>query len=95
MTSQSRNPAAARRGLIVRTVLKVAGVAVLDFVLLRILGPDLVNLHQDWALVGSLVCVAAAIAATAWLGLNLWSDRSLWARLKPHAVSSVVEWRDK
>jgi hypothetical protein len=87
--------AEARRRLIVRAGLKIAGVAVLDFVLLRILGPDLVDMHKDWALAASLVCLLVAIAATVWLAVQLWSDGLRWRRLDPRANLSVVEWRDR
>jgi hypothetical protein len=86
---------AARRRLVVRALLKIAGVAILNFVLLRILAPNLVNMHQDWALLASLACLAAAIAALVWLGFQLWSDWSRWARLDPRAATRVVKWRDK
>jgi hypothetical protein len=81
--------------LIVRAGLKVAGVAVLDFVLLRLLGPDLVDQHSDLALAAAVACLLVAIVATIWLAQQLWSDRLRWRRLDPRANLSVVEWRDR
>jgi hypothetical protein len=70
--------AAARRDALRRSLLKIAGkvlgVAALDFLLLRIFAPNLVNQHQDLALAASLACFAIAIAATAWLAYQLWVD---------------------
>jgi len=99
MTTQheDRAPSAAeaRRRLIVRAGVKVLGVALADFILLRILAPDLVDMHQDWALVAAILCFVLAVAATVWLALQLWSDRARWRRLDPRANLSVVEWRDR
>ena len=99
MTSQrkgrARGAVVARRRLAVRAGLKLLGVAALDFLLLRIWFPDLINMHNDWALAGGLACLAAALAVTVWLVFQLWSDWSRWARLDPHAASGVVEWRDR
>ena len=53
---------------------KLLGVAVLDFVLLRIVGPNLVNMHQDLALIGAIFCAGAAVGATLWLAFQLWVD---------------------
>jgi hypothetical protein len=68
--------AADRRDALRRALLKIGakvlGVAVLDFLLLRIFAPNLVNQHRDLALAASLACFAVAIAATAWLAYQLW-----------------------
>ncbi len=53
---------------------KVVALAAVYFLLLRIWAPDLINLHQDLALIGAIACVVAAIAATLWLGFRLWID---------------------
>jgi len=87
--------AAARRRLAVGAGLKLAGVAVLDFVLLRLWVPDLVNMHADWALAAGLACLAVAIVATGWLGVQLWTARSRWIGLEPRARSRAAEWRDR
>lgn len=67
-----------RRDALRRSLLKIAakilGVAVLDFLLLRIFAPNLINQHQDLALAGGIVCFALAIAATLWLAYQLWVD---------------------
>ena len=62
-----------RRSLL-KIAAKVLGVAVLDFLLLRIWAPNLINKHQDLALAGSIACFALAIAATGWLAYQLWVD---------------------
>jgi hypothetical protein len=53
---------------------KLVAVVAIDFVLLRLWAPDLVNMHQDLALLGSLACILVAIAAAVWLGVQLWID---------------------
>ncbi len=63
---------------------KLLGVATVDFVLLRILGPNLVNRHQDLALAGALVCFLVAIVATAWLAFQLWIDIRRFIDAKRH-----------
>jgi len=62
------------RGFIATLAWKVGGVGLIDFLLLRILGPDLVNRHQDLALIAALACVAIAPIATTWLAFQLWFD---------------------
>ena len=54
--------------------LKLVAVAVADFVLLAIWAPNLVNRHQNLALVGAIVCLVAALAVTIGLGFRLWLD---------------------
>jgi hypothetical protein len=99
MTSQHDSRALgavqSRRRLAVRAGLKFAGVALLDFVLLRVWAPDLINMHKDLALAGGLACVAGALAVTVWLVLQLWSDWFRWVRLDPRVASGVVKWRDR
>jgi hypothetical protein len=53
---------------------KVILVAAVDFVALRILAPDLINRHEDLALVGAIVCLVVALAAALWLAFQLWID---------------------
>ncbi len=75
----------------VRIAVRIAVVVVIDFVLLRIFAPDLVNLHQDWALLGAVACVALALGLTGWLALQIWPYLSPSARpprsrvLSPHS----------
>ncbi len=54
--------------------LKLVMAAVADFVLLAIWAPNLVNRHQDLALAGAVACLVVAIAASLWLGFQLWLD---------------------
>ncbi len=63
---------------------KLLGVLALDFVLLRIWGPDLVNRHDNLALAGALACLFIAIVATAWLGFQLWIDVHRFIDAKRH-----------
>ena len=79
MTIRDVTPGAAeRRANLRRSILlivaKVLGVLVADFLLLRIWAPNLINMHQDLALAGSIVCFALALAATGWLAFQLWVD---------------------
>ena len=79
MTTHHRSPSfrvTTSRRYAIEIGLKIAAIALLDFLLLRILAPDLVNMHQDLALAGAILCIALAIAATGWLGLQLWSYRT-------------------
>ncbi len=63
---------------------KVLGVMAIDFVLLRIWGPDLVNRHDNLAVAGALVCCLVAIVATAWLAFQLWIDIHRFIDAKRH-----------
>ncbi len=63
---------------------KLLGVLALDFVLLRIWGPDLVNRHDNLALAGALVCGFVAIVATGWLVFQLWIDTCRFIDAKRH-----------
>ena len=65
-----------RRSFVLSAVVRALGVAALDFVLLRIWAPDLVDQHQDLALAGAIGCVVLALVVTGWWGLRLWSDLS-------------------
>jgi len=54
--------------------IRIFAVAVIEFLCVRIFGPELIDLHQDWALAGALVCFAAAIIAATWLAFQVWID---------------------
>ena len=73
-----RDRAASSTAAIRRVVLGIAfrtlGILALDFLLVRIWAPALVNRHQDLALAGGIVCVLLAILATGWLAFQLWAD---------------------
>ena len=47
--------------------MRACAVAVLDFLLARIWGPQLINRHDDAALAAGVLCFAVALAATVWL----------------------------
>ena len=64
------------RDVTVKIGLKLLGVGVLDFVLVRIWGPNLINLHSDLALAGAIACFLLALVAGIWLIFQLWFD--LW-----------------
>ena len=61
---------------------KVLGVGVLDFLLVRIWAPNLVNQHQDLALAASIGCLLIALAATVWLAFQLWFDLRRFAEAR-------------
>jgi hypothetical protein len=73
---------------------KVLGVLALDFVLLRIWGPDLVNRHENLALAGALACLFIAIVATAWLAFQLWIDVHRFIVAKRHLARADRLKRD-
>ncbi len=73
---------------------KMVLIAAADFLLLRIWAPDLINMHQDLALAGSLICLLAAVAATLWLIFQLWIDTKRFAasrRAIPRARPYKIE----
>lgn len=53
---------------------KVALVVLFDFLSLRIIAPELIDLHQDWALLAGAAFLVAAMVATAWLAFQVWTD---------------------
>ncbi len=67
---------------------KLLGVLAIDFVLLRIWGPNLVNRHDDMALAGALACCFVAIVATAWLAFQLWIDVRRFLDAKRHLAAA-------
>ena len=75
---QQPNPTSAETELVrrfaIRIGLKCLGVICADFGLLAIIGPNLVDRHQDIALAGALLCAALALVATIWLSFQLWFD---------------------
>jgi hypothetical protein len=73
---------------------KLLGVLALDFVLLRIWGPDLVNRHDNLALAGALACLLVAIVATAWLAFQLWIDVHRFTKAKRHLARADRLKRD-
>jgi hypothetical protein len=62
------------RRLLVSRVGRVLVVALVDFVLLRLWAPNLVNMHSDIALAAAIGCLLTGLAATVWLALGLWRD---------------------
>jgi hypothetical protein len=73
---------------------KLLGVLALDFVLLRIWGPDLVNRHDNLALAGALACCLVAMVATAWLAFQLWIDVRRFLNAKRHLATADRLKRD-
>jgi len=57
-----------------RIAAKGAAVVLFDFLCLRIFAPELIDLHQDWAFVVGVICLAAAVVAPVWLAFQVWSD---------------------
>ncbi len=62
------------RRFLLKILWKFVAVGVLDFLLVGILGPNLVNRHQNSALAGAVLCLLSALFATGWLLLQLWLD---------------------
>jgi hypothetical protein len=73
---------------------KLLSVLALDFVLLRIVGPNLVNRHEDLALAGALACFFIAIIATGWLAFQLWIDARRFIAAKRHLATADRLKRD-
>ena len=64
--------------------LKIAAVLGFEFLALRILGPELIDKHQDLALFGAVIVYAAAIIAAGWLVFQIKTDvRLLKAERRP------------
>jgi hypothetical protein len=53
---------------------KVVAIAAIDFLLLRIWAPNLIDMHSDLALLGAVACALVAVAATLWLAFQIWVD---------------------
>ena len=70
--------------------LKLVAILIADFILLRIWAPDLVNRHQDLALAAAIVCLAAAVILTLWLGYLLWLDLRQFADARRQMRRGVV-----
>lgn len=76
MRSQGHQPTASTATRLARRYTRrIAGktlaVIVADFLALRIFGPELIDMHQDLALLGALACFAIAAVATGWLVLQI------------------------
>lgn len=54
--------------------LKIAAILGFEFLTLRILGPELIDMHQDLALIGAVIVFAAAILAAGWLVFQIKAD---------------------
>jgi hypothetical protein len=75
IVSNRSGVARVRRFRLLKLSIKVVGVAAVDFALLAILAPNLIDMHQDWALAGAIACLVVVLALTGWLAWGLWSDR--------------------
>lgn len=53
---------------------KIGGVALFDFLCLRIFAPELIDLHRDWAFIAGVVCMFAAVGAAIWLAWQVLFD---------------------
>ena len=56
-----------------RFTLKI-GLKIAAVLALRVLGPELIDMHQDLALVGAVIVFAAAILAAGWLIFQIKAD---------------------
>ena len=54
--------------------LKIAAVLGFEFLTLRVLGPELIDMHQDLALFGAMIVYAAAVVAAGWLVFQIRTD---------------------
>lgn len=54
--------------------LKITAVLAFEFLALRIVGPELIDMHQDLALFGAVIVFAAAILAAGWLFFQVKTD---------------------
>jgi hypothetical protein len=73
---------------------KLLAVIAIDFLSLRIWAPNLINLHQDLALLAAIACLLLALAATSWLAFQLWIDGKRFAlarRAIPRARPYTIE----
>ncbi len=82
------------RNFVLPVAWKFFGVLALDFVLLRIWAPNLVNRHDNLALAGALACCFVAIVATAWLTLQLWIGARRFLDAKRHLAQADRLKRD-
>ncbi len=82
------------RNVVLTVAWKLLGVLALDFVLVRIVGPNLVNRHDNLALAGALACFFIAIVATAWLAFQLWIDVHRFVDAKRHLARADRLKRD-
>ena len=84
--SDGKDPVLARQKLLQRFILRTAGkglgAALAVFVLARVLGPNLINMHDDVALAGGIACFAVAAAIAIWLWLRLNFDLSQYAKAR-------------
>ncbi len=71
--SASAGPRLARQ-FVLSFLMKIVAVGLFDFLLLAVLAPNLVDLHQDLALAGAIICAAVALATSVWLAFRLLSD---------------------
>jgi uncharacterized membrane protein YedE/YeeE len=95
MTIRDVTPGAAGTRAVLRRLAlgiaaKVLVVAILDFVLLRIWAPNLINRHQDLALAEAIGCLAGAFAAAGWLAFQLFADIGRFNRERRFAASSRI-----
>jgi hypothetical protein len=79
----------ARNDFALWTGVKVVAAAVVVFVLLRIVVPDLVNAHNTPRLVLAIACGVLALAVVTWTVLSV---RRSYRRLKA-AATSLIETR--
>ena len=61
---------------------KTLAVIALDFLALRVFGPELIDMHQDLALAGALACFAGAIFATGWLVFQIRLDLARYQKAR-------------
>ena len=76
-------------------LLRASAVAVSDFLLARVWGPELINRHDDAALAAGVACFAIALAAAAWVIVAFLKDMQRLRRarrlaaLRPFGQSDI------
>jgi len=65
------------RSITLKIGLKIAAGLGFEFLSLRVIGPELIDMHQDLALFGAVLVLAAAILVAGWLAFVIRADLRL------------------
>ncbi len=72
------------RDFLVKAGIKLVAALALDFLLLRVWAPNLVNMHRDLALLAGVACLALALIITGWAGFQLFIDTRRFLDARRH-----------
>ncbi len=75
-------------------ILRASVVAVLDFLLARVWGPELINRHDDAALAAGVACFVVALVAAAWVIAAFLTDLQRLRRARRLAALRPMERTD-